>query len=107
MIVLIAVSGTAVGVVGLTLAGDEPGVRPMIAGIAPLADGRAMPSLAGATGWLNSPALRAADLRGKVVLINFWTYTCINWMRSFPYVRAWAERYKDQGLVVIGVHAPE
>jgi thiol-disulfide isomerase/thioredoxin len=66
-----------------------------------------LPSLGGATGWLNSPPLTAADLRGKVVLVEFWTYTCINWLRSLPYVRAWAEKYKDQGLVVIGVHAPE
>jgi thiol-disulfide isomerase/thioredoxin len=65
------------------------------------------PSLAGATGWLNSPPLTAAGLRGKVVLIDFWTYTCINWLRTLPYVRAWAEKYKNQGLVVIGVHSPE
>jgi len=67
----------------------------------------AMPSLGGATGWLNSQPLTAAGLRGKVVLIDFWTYTCINWLRQLPYVRAWAEKYKDQGLVVIGVHTPE
>jgi thiol-disulfide isomerase/thioredoxin len=57
--------------------------------------------------WLNSAPLTASALRGKVVLIDFWTYTCINWLRTVPYVRAWAEKYKDQGLVVIGVHAPE
>ena len=57
--------------------------------------------------WMNSPPLTATSLRGKVVLIDFWTYTCINWLRTLPYVRAWAEKYKDQGLVVIGVHAPE
>jgi thiol-disulfide isomerase/thioredoxin len=67
----------------------------------------AFPSLAGATGWLNSPPLTAAGLRGKVVLIDIWTYTCINWLRTLPYVRAWAEKYKNQGLVVIGVHSPE
>jgi len=66
-----------------------------------------LPSLAGATGWLNSPPVTAADLAGHVVLVNFWTYTCINWLRQLPYVRAWAERYKDHGLVVIGVHTPE
>src|SRR5918993_5351671 len=66
-----------------------------------------LPSLGGATGWLNSQLLTAAGLRGKVVLIDFWTYTCINWLRTAPYVRAWAEKYKSQGLVVIGVHAPE
>jgi thiol-disulfide isomerase/thioredoxin len=64
-------------------------------------------ALGNATAWLNSPPLTAADLRGKVVLVDFWTYTCINWLRTLPYVRAWAERYRDRGLVVIGVHAPE
>src|SRR5215472_8321731 len=66
-----------------------------------------LPSLAGATAWLNSQALTPEALRGKVVLVDFWTYTCINWQRTEPYVRAWAEKYKDQGLVVIGVHTPE
>ncbi len=66
-----------------------------------------LPSLGGATEWLNSPPLTAANLRGKVVVFDFCTYTCINWLRSLPYVRAWAGRYKDQGLVVVGVHAPE
>ncbi|TCR66555.1 thiol-disulfide isomerase/thioredoxin [Bosea sp. BK604] len=67
----------------------------------------ALPSLAGAVEWLNSPPLTAEGLKGKVVLIDFWTYSCINCLRAIPYVRAWAEKYKDQGLVVIGVHAPE
>jgi thiol-disulfide isomerase/thioredoxin len=66
-----------------------------------------MPSLAGATEWLNSPPLTPEGLRGKVVLVDIWTYTCINWLRTLPYVRAWAAKYKDQGLVVIGVHSPE
>jgi thiol-disulfide isomerase/thioredoxin len=66
-----------------------------------------LPSLAGATGWLNSPPLTAAGLRGSVVLVDFWTYTCINWLRTLPYLRAWAQRYRDQGLVVLGVHTPE
>src|SRR3954447_523875 len=66
-----------------------------------------MPPLDGAIEWLNSPPLTAAGLRGKVVLINFGTYTCINWLRSLPYVRAWAEKYKEHGLVVISVHTPE
>jgi thiol-disulfide isomerase/thioredoxin len=66
-----------------------------------------LPALTGATAWLNSPPLSATDLRGKVVLVEFWTYTCINWLRTLPYVRAWAEKYKEQGLVVIGVHTPE
>ena len=64
-------------------------------------------SLTRADEWINSPPLTAEALRGKVVLIDFWTYTCINWLRTAPYVRAWAEKYRDQGLVVIGVHAPE
>ena len=66
-----------------------------------------MPSLAGAVEWINSPPLTAEALRGKVVLVDFWTYSCINCLRSLPYVRAWADKYRDQGLVVIGVHAPE
>jgi len=66
-----------------------------------------LPSLGGASGWLNSQPLTKDGLRGKVVLVDFWTYTCINWLRSLPYVRGWAGKYKEQGLVVIGVHTPE
>ncbi|AXL50867.1 Redoxin domain protein [Paraburkholderia caffeinilytica] len=66
-----------------------------------------LPTLNGAVQWLNSPSLTVQDLRGKVVLVDFWTYSCINCLRSLPYVKAWAQKYKDQGLVVIGVHAPE
>ena len=66
-----------------------------------------MPPLDDATAWINSQPLKAANLRGKVVLIEFWTYTCINWRRQLPYVRAWADKYRDKGLVVIGVHSPE
>jgi thiol-disulfide isomerase/thioredoxin len=66
-----------------------------------------LPSFGSATGWLNSEPLTAAGLRGRVVLAGFWTYTCINWIRSLPYVRAWAEKYAGRGLVVIGVHTPE
>jgi thiol-disulfide isomerase/thioredoxin len=72
-----------------------------------LPDEGALPSFEGATGWLNSPPLTAAGLRGKVVLVDFWTYTCINWLRQLPYVRAWAGKYSGQGLVMIGVHTPE
>ena len=68
---------------------------------------RQLASFAGATSWLNSPPLTAAGLRGKVVLVDFWTFTCVNWLRTLPYVRAWATKYKDQGLVVVGVHTPE
>jgi thiol-disulfide isomerase/thioredoxin len=66
-----------------------------------------LPGFDGATGWLNSPPLAADDLQGKVVLVDFWTYTCINWLRTLGYVRAWAEKYADHGLVVVGVHTPE
>jgi thiol-disulfide isomerase/thioredoxin len=66
-----------------------------------------MPALEGAVAWLNSPPLITADLRGKVVVVDFWTYTCVNWRRTLPYVRAWADKYRNQGLVVIGVHTPE
>ncbi|MGV6876805.1 redoxin domain-containing protein, partial [Pseudochelatococcus sp. B33] len=69
-------------------------------------EGRA-PALEGAVEWLNSPPLAIDELRGKVVLVDFWTYSCINCIRTTPYVRAWADKYKDQGLVVIGVHTPE
>jgi cytochrome c biogenesis protein CcdA/thiol-disulfide isomerase/thioredoxin len=66
-----------------------------------------LPDLSGAVAWLNSPPLNRDQLKGHVVLIDFWTYSCINCLRSIPYVRAWADRYKDSGLVVIGVHTPE
>jgi thiol-disulfide isomerase/thioredoxin len=66
-----------------------------------------MPELSGAVGWINSPALTTKSLRGKVVLIDFWTYSCINCLRTLPYVEGWATKYKDSGLVVIGVHTPE
>jgi thiol-disulfide isomerase/thioredoxin len=66
-----------------------------------------LPSFNGATGWLNSEPLSTESLRGKVVLVDFWTYTCINWLRTLSYIRAWAEKYEEHGLVVIGVHTPE
>jgi thiol-disulfide isomerase/thioredoxin len=66
-----------------------------------------MPSLDGATGWLNTEPLRSAELHGRVVLVDFWTFTCINWLRTEPYVRAWSQAYRDDGLVVLGVHTPE
>jgi thiol-disulfide isomerase/thioredoxin len=69
--------------------------------------GSELASLAHATTWLNSPPLTGSELQGKVVLVDFWTDSCINWHRQLPYVRAWAEKYKDQGLVVVGVHSPE
>jgi cytochrome c biogenesis protein CcdA/thiol-disulfide isomerase/thioredoxin len=72
----------------------------------PGVEGR-LPSLTGATAWINSAALTPEALRGKVVLVDFWTYSCINCLRSLPYVKAWSEKYKDYGLVVLGIHAPE
>ena len=66
-----------------------------------------LPSFDGATSWLNSKPLTPSALRGRVVLVQFWTYTCINWLRTLPYIRAWAQRYRKRGLVVIGVHTPE
>jgi thiol-disulfide isomerase/thioredoxin len=77
------------------------------AGAPPLPVEGHLPGFEGATGWLNSPPLTRADLRGKVVLVDFWTYTCINWLRTLAYVRAWAAKYEGDGLVVVGVHTPE
>ena len=89
------------------LAADKSAVRQMTFATVRLPIEGELPSLGGATAWLSSPPLSAADLRGKVVLIDFWTYTCINWLRTLPYVRAWADKYRDHGVVVIGVHTPE
>ena len=89
---------------GLMLTSTQPEPKkPALA----LPDEGGFPSLAGATEWLNSAPLTPEGLRGKVVLVDFWTYSCINCLRTLPYVRAWAEKYKDAGLVVVGVHAPE
>jgi thiol-disulfide isomerase/thioredoxin len=100
------------GVAALSLAGAWLGTRDSVIHmitVKPFRPSSAsdLASLGGATAWLNSPPLTAAALRGKVVLVDFWTYTCINWLRTLPYVRAWAARYREQGLVVIGVHTPE
>ncbi len=97
---------SAIGVAMVMLA-KESSVAQQITRAAQLPLQGDFPSLDDATGWLNSKPLTPPDLRGKVVLVDFWTYTCINWRRQLPYVRAWAEKYKDQGLVVIGVHTPE
>lgn len=99
----VAAAATALGGAGLGLfAFDPDGARGR--GSVPTDELRALDR---ATGWLNSPALGAAALRGKVVLIDVCTYTCINWLRTLPYVREWDRRYREHGLVVIGVHAPE
>ncbi len=89
------------------LAEDMGIVGPMTSAAVHLPVEGDMPSLNGANEWLNSPPMTSAGLRGKVVLVNFWTYTCINWLRTFPYVRAWAEKYQNYGLVMVGVHTPE
>lgn len=81
--------------------------KPTTGAAEPLPVEGALPPLTGAVEWINSPPLTTQGLRGKVVLVDFWTYSCINCLRSIPYVRAWAEKYRSQGLVVIGVHAPE
>jgi thiol-disulfide isomerase/thioredoxin len=87
------------------------GATVLICGVAVIAseagDEGGMPDLNGAVAWLNSAPLGGKSLRGKVVLVNFWTYSCINSLRELPYMKAWAAKYKDAGLVVIGVHAPE
>jgi hypothetical protein len=88
--------------VGLSLFGDRRHAEPP-----PLPFEGRLPGFDGATGWLNSTPLQEADLRGKVVLVDFWTYTCINWLRTLAYVRAWAAAYADRGLVLVGVHTPE
>jgi len=66
-----------------------------------------LPSFEGATGWLNSEALTPEGLRGRIVLVDFWTYTCVNWLRTLPYLRGWVEKYTDAGLTIVGVHTPE
>src|SRR6266704_787464 len=106
-LLLAAILASAIGAPSETLAEDKKMAQHTTFAAAQLPIEGEFPSLGGATGWLNSPPLTAAGLRGKVVVIDIWTYTCINWLRTLPYVRAWAEKYKDQGLVVIGVHSPE
>jgi thiol-disulfide isomerase/thioredoxin len=106
-LLLVAVLAGATGITIRTFAEGKSMVQPMTPAADPLPIEGELPSFAGATGWLNSPPLTAAGLRGKVLLVDFWTYTCINWRRAQPWVRAWAEKYRDKGLVVIGVHSPE
>ena len=94
-----AALSTQLGLVGYAKARLNAGI--------PLPEEGTFPSLSGATEWLSSNPLTAAGLLGKVVLIQFWTYTCVNWRRTLPYVRAWVEKYRSRGLLVIGVHTPE
>ncbi|WP_323613708.1 thioredoxin family protein [Pseudomonas putida] len=94
---LLKVGGVALALLGLGLAGH----------LAARDSYGAMPSLSGASEWINSPALDTNGLKGKVVLVDFWTWDCINCRRSLPHVNDWARQYADQGLVVVGVHTPE
>jgi thiol-disulfide isomerase/thioredoxin len=101
-----------IGTAALTMAAAQLGiigaaVQQLAAAAAQLSFEGDVPSLGSANAWLNSPPLTTAGLRGKVVLIDFWTYTCINWLRTLPYVRSWGQKYRDHGLVVVGVHSPE
>jgi cytochrome c biogenesis protein CcdA/thiol-disulfide isomerase/thioredoxin len=93
------------------MAGNQPAMAAnnamMAAGGAPAANSAPGVDFSGATAWINSPPLTAAALKGKVVLVDFWTYSCINCLRTLPYIKAWNEKYKDSGLVIIGVHTPE
>ena len=80
---------------------------PPLGGDTPVAEQKAAPAIQGIDNWINSAPLTPDDLRGKVVLVDFWTYSCINCLNHLPYVKDWYARYKDQGLVVVGVHTPE
>jgi thiol-disulfide isomerase/thioredoxin len=102
-----AVLASAITGAVLTLAQGTRVVQPMARAEPQSAVEGVLRSLRGTTGWLNSEALTPAGLRGKVVLVQFWTYSCINWIRTVPYIRAVAEKYKNKGLVVVGVHTPE
>jgi thiol-disulfide isomerase/thioredoxin len=92
------------GVTAMTIAATHFGLYRVVNGS--VAGPRELAAIDGAAEWLNSPRLTQSSLAGKVVVVNFWTYTCINWLRTLPYVRAWSQKYR-QGLVVIGVHTPE
>jgi thiol-disulfide isomerase/thioredoxin len=106
-LLIAAVLTGATGVSIMALTGDRNMLQQTTHAAAGLPVEGEFPSLGGATTWLNSQPLTPEGLRGKVVLVDFGTYTCINWLRAFPYVRAWGEKYRDKGLVVITVHAPE
>jgi thiol-disulfide isomerase/thioredoxin len=106
-LLLTAILTSVIGALIVAYAEDRSVQLPTSPEEVPLPVEGELPSLGGATEWLNTQPLTATDLRGKVVLVNFWTYSCINSLRQLPYIRAWAKKYKSQGLVVIGVHAPE
>ena len=106
-LLLAAILGSAIGAPMMAFAEDKSVMQQMNSAAIKLSIEGEFPSLGGAIEWLNSQPLTAKGLRGKVVLVDFWTYSCINSLRTLPYLRAWAEKYKDQGVVVIGVHTPE
>src|SRR5262245_37236774 len=106
-LLLIVILVGAIGALIVNVEKDKNVIQQTTPATVPLPIEGELPPLDSATEWLNSEPLTAAGLRGKVVLINFGTYTCINWLRTLPYVRAWAEKYKQHGLVVISVHTPE
>jgi AraC-like DNA-binding protein len=106
-LLLATILASAIGAPIETLAEDKSVMQQIMPAAFRLPVEGELPSLGSATGWLNSQPLTATSLRGKVVLVEFWTYSCINWLRTLPYFRAWAEKYKCRGLVVIGVHSPE
>jgi thiol-disulfide isomerase/thioredoxin len=101
LLAVLAVTLMSFVMTGPSVAQDALDDGPSIVGRSPL------PGLAGGTGWINSPPLTAKQLKGKVVLVDFWDYSCINCIRAIPYIRAWADKYRNAGLVVIGVHSPE
>jgi thiol-disulfide isomerase/thioredoxin len=101
------VGTTVLGLAAARLGILEPLMRQLTSDAPPVSVAGELASLGSATTWINTAPLSEASLRGKVVLIDVWTYTCINWLRTLPYVRAWSEKYQNAGLVVIGVHAPE
>ena len=104
MVLALAVALLAAGCAGAANSADASEAN---SGAAKRVEGPLAPELAGIDGWLNSEPLKIVDLKGKVVLVDFWTYSCINCIRTLPYLKAWDERYRDQGLVIIGVHSPE
>src|SRR5262249_7915723 len=106
-LILAALLASPVAAPARTFAEERTSVRPTATIPAKLPIEGDLPSFAGGGEWLNSPPLTPADLRGQVVLVDVCTYSCINWLRHLPYVRAWGEKYKGRGLVVIGVHSPE
>jgi AraC-like DNA-binding protein len=106
-LLLATILASAIGAPIETLAEDKSVMQHMTPAAFRLPVEGELPSLGSATGWLNSQPLTATGLRGKVVLVEFWTYSCVNWLRTLPYLRAWAEKYKCRGLVVIDVRSPE